>query len=212
METGTSRSAALGLAAIALALGGCGGKAHSSSSPGRSSREAISGAPGRSQRAASGPFDWLHPGPSPVGWPVASIPAGAAMPYPPGWRRIESDRGTATAAFLNSHHQFLGYLNLTPRQSNETLTNWGRFRVEHNAAENDRSVSTLAVATGLRFRAARGTCVRDAYTTRTGTRYIELACLVSGKALSAVIVGASPPRSWPRISPLLERAISSTIT
>jgi hypothetical protein len=54
--------------------------------------------------------------------------------------------------------------------------------------------------------------VRDSYRTRFGTRYVELACLVSGARASTVIVGASPPESWSTISPLLERAISSLRT
>ncbi len=133
---------------------------------------------------------------------------GAAMPYPPGWRRIASDPGTASAALLDRRHRFLGYLNLTPRQGKETLADWPRFRPEHNASENERDVRTLAVGTGLRFSAGHGTCVRDAYTTTTDTRYIEIACLVVGRKSGVVIVGASASRAWPRISPMLERAIS----
>jgi hypothetical protein len=205
MEMGISRSAALGLAAFAFALAGCGEKPSS-----RAARPNPSPL-GRPHSAAPASFDWLQPGSPPSGWRVASIPGGATIAYPPDWKRIESDPGTATAAVLSPQHRFLGYLNLTPRQGNETLTNWARFRVEHNAQENDRDVRTLAVGTGLRFRTGRGSCVRDAYTTRTGTSYIELACLVSGNGTSAVIVGASPPQSWAQISPLLERAISSAL-
>jgi hypothetical protein len=134
------------------------------------------------------------------------------MPYPPGWRRISGDAGTATAVLFDRDHRFLGYLNITPRQSNETLANWGRFRVEHNSEEHDRGITTLAAASELRFRTGRGACIRDAYTTSAGTRYIELACLVVGSKASTVIVGASPPRSWGRISPTLERAIASMTT
>lgn len=165
-----------------------------------------------SSTALTGAFDWLHPGLPPAGWTVLAIRNGAAMSYPPGWKRIVSDSGTATAAVFDGRDHFLGYLNLTPRQSTETLANWGRFRIEHNAEENDRNVTTLAAAAGLRFRTGQGACVRDAYITNTGTRYIELACLVTGKRSSAVVVGASPPTAWARISPLLERAISSLST
>ena len=131
------------------------------------------------------------------------------MPIPPGWKRIKGDTGTATAALLDAHHHFVGYLNLTPRQSNETLANWGRFRVAHNADENDRNVKLLAVGAGLRFRGGHGSCVRDSYATTVGTHYIELACLVVGRRASVVIVGASPPGTWAHVSPLLEQAISS---
>jgi hypothetical protein len=153
-------------------------------------------------------FGWLRSGPPPSGWPVVVIPIGAAMPYPPGWQRIASDRGTASAALFDRRHDFLGYLNLTPRQSSETLADWSRFRLAHNADEHEHDVRTLAVGTGLRFSAGHGTCVRDVYTTSTNTRYIEIACLDVGRRSSVVIVGASPAQDWARISPLLERAIS----
>lgn len=130
------------------------------------------------------------------------------MPYPPGWLRIASDSGTASAALFDRGHHFLGYLNLTPRQSHETLANWTRFRPEHNAEEDEHDVRTLAVGRGISFTAGHGTCVRDAYTTITHTRYIEIACLDVGRRSSVVIVGASPSNAWGRISPILKRAIA----
>jgi hypothetical protein len=130
------------------------------------------------------------------------------MPYPPGWRRVSGDQGTATAVLMNADHAFSGYLNLTPRQGEESLRNWGSFRVGHNAREGDRNIQTLAVSAGLRFRTGRGRCVRDAYTTGAGDRFVELACLVEGKKATSVIVGAAPPRMWARMSRVIERAIS----
>lgn len=130
------------------------------------------------------------------------------MPYPRGWERLKGDAGTATAALLDGNHHFIGYLNLTPRRSSETPANWGRFRVAHNAEENDRNIKLLAVGTGLRFRAGHGSCVRDSYATSSGRHYVELACLIAGRNASVVIVGASPPATWARMSPVLERAIS----
>jgi hypothetical protein len=134
------------------------------------------------------------------------------MSYPPRWHKIKGDAGTATAVLQNSHHDFLGYLNLTPRQGHETLANWRFFRVAHNAHEGDRSVKTLAASGRLRFRSGRGTCVRDAYATTTGARFIELACLVTGPKAPSVIVGAAPPHAWGRIAPSIERAISALTT
>jgi hypothetical protein len=133
------------------------------------------------------------------------------MSYPTGWRRIGGDPGTATVALI-VRHRFLGYLNVTPRQGSETLTGWQRFRVKHNAEEGDRAVVTLASGSGLRFRSGSGSCVRDAYRTTSGTRYVEIACLVAGRLATSVIVGAAPPDQWPRISPLIERAISAFVT
>jgi hypothetical protein len=83
----------------------------------------------------------------------------------------------------------------TPRQGNETLTNWGRFRVEH-IEESDRS-ATLSVGTELRFRAGHGTCIRDAYTTGRGRDTSNLHAPISGKRASAVMVGVSPHRRGP---------------
>jgi hypothetical protein len=130
------------------------------------------------------------------------------MPYPPGWRRIKTDRGTTTAALLGPGGRYLGYLNATPRQGKETLTDWRTFRVEHNHDEGDRSVTRLAAATGLRFLTGHGSCVKDAYTSGTGVHYIEIACLVAGAKASTVIVGAAPPSAWARVSGSIERAIS----
>jgi hypothetical protein len=142
---------------------------------------------------------------------VARIATGASMPYPPSWRRVRGDAGTATAVLM-SGHRFLGYLNVTPRQGDESLSTWGSFRVAHNAREGDRSVRKLASAQGLRFRTGRGSCVRDAYTTKTGGQYVEVACLVAGAKTASVIVGAAPPEMWAQLSPSIQRAISSLMT
>jgi hypothetical protein len=134
------------------------------------------------------------------------------MPYPPLWRPATSDRGTATAVLVDGRERYLGYLNVTPRQANETLPNWASFRTDHNMEEGDRNVRRLAAAGGLRFSTGRGSCIRDSYTTKTGARFIELACLVDGARASSVIVGAAPPQLWPKMAPVLERAISSFTT
>jgi hypothetical protein len=179
MGTATSRAALGALAALGLAA--CGAPA-----------------------GAVRPFAWLSPRAAPSAWPVATISSGAAMPYPPSWQRTRGDRGTATAVRLDQRGHIVGYLNLTPQQGTESAANGRTFRTEHNADEGDRHVRTLATAGGLRFRSGSGACVKDSYTTGTGARYVELACLVRG----SVIVGAAPPQAWPGIAPLIERAIS----
>ncbi len=131
------------------------------------------------------------------------------LSYPPGWHPLAGDRGTATAALRNGAGGFIGYLNVTPRQGAETLASWSSFRVRHNAAEGDRDVALQAAAGNLRFRGGHGACVRDAYTTQTGSRFIELACLVQGAHAAAVILGAAPPPDWAQVAPLLERAIAA---
>jgi len=139
---------------------------------------------------------------------VARTPNGASLPYPPQWRRAHGDPGTATAVLIDSRERIAGYLNVTPRQGNEQLSNWSSFRPDHNRDEGDRNVTTLAAATGLRFHTGSGTCVKDAYTTAVGTHYIELACLVRGRT-SSVIVGAALAENWDAVAPVLQRAISA---
>ena len=155
------------------------------------------------------PFAWVTPQSVPRGWNVVQIPAGAQLAYPPGWDRTHGDAGTATAALLGAGGRYLGYLNVTPRQGAEKLAGWASFRVAHNAEEGDRNVVRLADATGLRFLSGSGSCVKDSYTTTTRARYVEIACIVQGPTSTSVIVGATPLRSWARISPLLERAIAA---
>ncbi len=184
MGTATSRRAALA-AISALALAGCG----SGSKPNQ--------------------FGWLRPGPAPAGWHAVSIADGATLAYPPGWRRVHGDAGTATAIQYGPGRRVVGYLNITPRQGAESPSNWTTFRVDHNGDEGDRNVVRLDAGTHLRFRTGGGSCVRDSYSTISGARYVELACLVAGAHTSAVIVGASPPAAWPRVSADIERAISA---
>jgi hypothetical protein len=203
METATSRPALLALAALALAFaaGGCGGSASTTAST-----------TARTQTVPAGSaFAWLNPGPAPASWHAVTIATGATLPYPATWHLVAGDKGTATAVLLDGHH-YLGYLNLTPRQANETVANWPSFRIAHNADEGDRNVKSLAVGRDLHFRSGRGVCVRDSYTTPTSAKFIEIACLVGGPKRLSVIVGAAPPGSWTTIAPSLERAISSFTT
>lgn len=225
MATATSRRAAVGVLALALSAAGCGGSSAPSvpgggapSVPGGGVASApgagVASVPGGGVASVpgAGAFAWLRPAPSPAGWRVARIASGAAMPYPPSWRPTRGDAGTATAVLLGSGRRFLGYLNITPRQGGEAPSTWGSFRVAHNADEGDREVRQLAAAQGLRFRTGHGSCVRDAYTTSTGVRFVELACLVAGPKAASVIVGAAPPEIWAKIAPSIELAISAMTT
>ena len=100
MATGTSRSGrrrAAWLAAFAaiVALAVCGGATSSSTT--------------------SGAFSWLHAERAPHGWRVAKLPA-AALAYPPGWRGIESDPGTVSAALNGPRRRIVRYLNVSSQQ------------------------------------------------------------------------------------------------
>ena len=162
-----------------------------------------------SHRRSSGPFAWLHPASPPTGWKVARS-SGGALAYPPGWRPITTDPGTASVALLGGGDRIDGYLNATPKQGAETLANWSRFRPEHNLGEGDRSVHLIASANHLSFRSGPGSCVIDDYTTSKAT-YREIACLVSGPRSSAVVVAAAPIALWHQQAATLERAVSSFV-
>jgi len=110
---------------------------------------------------------------------------------------------------MRSNGAITGYLNITPQGGEETLANWPSFRPAHNLDEGDRDLVPLASTSGLRFTDGHGSCVKDSYSTSTDRRYTEIACIVRGEAATTVIVAAATPGRWPRLSPTLERAISS---
>ena len=159
-------------------------------------------------RRAPATFAWLNPASAPAGWTEARIAGGATLAYPPGWRSIKTDPGTASAALLSRGGRIDGFLNATPKQGKETLANWSRFRPAHNRGEGDQDVRLIASARDLKFRAGRGSCVIDTYTTSKAS-YREIACLVSGRRSSAVIVGAAPVELWNQQAATLRRAVSS---
>jgi hypothetical protein len=161
-------------------------------------------------RRASEPFAWLRPAPPPSGWIVARTEGGATLAYPPGWRPIKTDPGTASAALLGGGGRIDGFLNATPKQGAETLANWSRFRPEHNRREGDRSVRLIASSSGLAFRGGRGSCVIDTYAISRAA-YREIACLVSGPSSSAVVVAAAPIELWNHQAATLKRAVSSFV-
>jgi hypothetical protein len=214
MGTGISRVGAV-VAALILGLAGCGGSGTSAGGGGSSqgggggSSQAAGGGSGHAGGGGSthAAFSWLHPQPPPAGWRAARIPTGATLAYPPNWRRQHSDPGTATAVLREPSGSYLGYVNLTPRQGAESLSNWSSFRIEHNADEGDRNVKRLAAGAGLRFLAGHGSCVKDSYTTAVGAHYVEIACIVAGRSGESVIVAAAPPTAWAHESATLEREI-----
>jgi hypothetical protein len=134
------------------------------------------------------------------------------MFYPSGWKPARGDAGTGTAVLEGPHGRLLGYLNVTPRQGDESLSNWAQFRAAHNAREGDREVKREASAQNVRFRTGTGSCVRDRYVTSSGASYIELACLVKGSTTTSVIVAATPPGDWAKLSAQLYRALSAFTT
>src|ERR1700729_2487721 len=171
---------------------------------------ALAGCGGSGRDPASGPFGWLRPASPPTGWNVARTQGGAVLAYPPGWKPLKTDPGTASMALLGGGERIDGYLNATPRQGNETLADWNRFRPQHNQDEGERDVRVLATTTTALFRSGRGACVIDNYTPSKAS-YREIACLVSGPGSSAVVVAAAPIALWDQQAATLQRAVSSFV-
>jgi hypothetical protein len=193
---GRRRTAAIGATAVALILLGV--------------FVALTPGDQRSHGRPAGAFAWLRPAPAPADWKVTRISGGATLSYPPGWKPLKSDPGTATAGLIRGGDEddIVGYLNATPRQGEETLENWASFRPDHNRDEGDRSVHLIASSTGLPFRGGHGSCVIDDYTTPRAT-YREIACFASGPRSSAVVVAAAPISSWNQEVATLRRAVSA---
>jgi hypothetical protein len=163
--------------------------------------------PATSQQRA---FAWLRPSPAPPTWQVSRLPGGGSrLAYPRGWLPIKTDPGTASAAVRSRSGGIQGYLNATPQQGPETLSNWRSFRPDHNRQEGDLNVVPVASATNVPFRGGRGSCVIDSYTSSTGRQYREIACIVAGRTATTVVVGAAPPSHWQQEAPVLERSISA---
>jgi hypothetical protein len=200
---GLARRAATLLAAAAVApvligaaLAGC-----------QSAASAIVGIGGRPVPAVPP----IVPRAAPAGWHLAALPDGTAvLAYPPVMRAIAGDQGEVSAARLSPSGAYLLYLNSTPRQGAETLSDWPLFRVQHQRAEDAKAVRMLAASHGVRFVGGTGTCVIDSYVTRVhSNHYTEMACLVRGRTGESVIVAAAPTSGWSRASGLLLRAIAA---
>ncbi len=157
-------------------------------------------------------FSSLRARPGPAGWTQATIASGnATLFYPADWKPSPGDRGTVTAALRDITGADRGYLNVTPHQGAEPVNNrWAAFRTRRNREEGDQHVHQLAAADGLRFRDARGSCVIDDYLSRVGAHpYREIACIVTGRRHTSVLVAAALKPDWPAVGPILQRAASA---
>jgi hypothetical protein len=206
--TVTARYRAAVLPAIACTLvavaGGCGGGGYGSASAAPSSVSATAAV----VQPLVQPLSLLGSAPAPAGWHLVRAAGGATLPYPPSWRALAGDRGTVSAALLDGHGHFVGYLNLTPRQGAESESNWASFRPDHNREEGDTHVHVIASRKGLRLGGGRASCVEDSYSTSTDARYVELACLIAGQR-PVVALGAAPPGNWRAQAPVIARALSA---
>jgi len=104
----------------------------------------------------------------------------------------------------------LVYLNVTPRQGDETLQDWAGFRLGHLRGDGTTAVHLDGVSPLLDFRGGQGRCVIDNYTTKIHrNQYQEIACFVRGTHAASVLVAATSAKTWRAYQPLLDRVVSS---
>jgi hypothetical protein len=213
MHVYRSRAAAAvaGMAAgviAALALSGCAG----TTSAGGTSASKASGA-GQQPTRHRGPagFAWFHSRATPDSWHRVSLPNGTAvLSYPQSLHPLHGDKGTVTAGITTKSGSVLVYLNVTPKQGDETLRNWPDFRVQHLLEDNASAATRAGQATGLEFRGGQGSCVLDSYTTKAhANHYREIACFVQGAHGASVLVAATAAADWASYAGLLEEAVNA---
>ena len=78
-----------------------------------------------------------------------------------------------------------------------------RYRLSREEGEGAKAILEP------RLRDSRGSCVIDQYSTASGQRYRELACIVAGARSTTVVVGAAPSSRWSRFGPEINRAVES---
>ena len=165
------------------------------------------------QQAAAGlaGFAWFRPGSPPAAWLRATLPGQrATLSYPGSLRPQRTDRGTVTFGRDSRSGAVLVYLNVTPRQGEETLRDWPAFRLDHLREDDATTVHLDGVSPLLDFRGGQGRCVIDNYTTKIHrNQYQEIACFVQGTHAASVLVAATSARTWRAYQPLLDRVVSS---
>ena len=156
-------------------------------------------------------FTWFRPGSPPAAWLRARLPGQhATLSYPNSLRPMHGDHGTVTVGRDSRSGAVLVYLNVTPRQGDETLRDWPRFRLDHLRGDGETAVHVDGVSPALAFRGGRGRCVIDSYITKIhGNHYQEIACFVQGTHAASVLVAATSTGTWRAYQPLLDQVVSS---
>jgi hypothetical protein len=113
-------------------------------------------------------------------------------------------------ALLNSAGTYLGYLNVTPHQGDETLRDWTAFRLRHLLGDDTVSVHADAMVQSVRTAAAVRSCVTDDYVTTIGHHHFhEVACYVTSGSVGSVVVAATPSGDPAHVWNELERAAAA---
>jgi hypothetical protein len=164
-------------------------------------------------QAAPAGFAWFRSQSAPAGWLQASLAGqSGVLSYPRMLRPMPGDAGTVTYGLNTRAGAALVYLNVTPRQSGETLRNWPGFRTEHLREDGETDVRIDATSGTLSFRGGRGRCVVDDYTTKVrNNHYREIACYVQGATgahPASVLIAATRAVTWAQYGTLLERVVN----
>ena len=150
---------------------------------------------------------------TPAGWSRSgslNSSSRATIAYPPTFAPIGGDAGTVSFAVSSPQNAVRAYLNVTPRQGNETLGDFAAFRVHLIAGDDDLHVHRESAAEGLAFQGGRGSCVTDDYLTRVRhNHYREIACFVVGRRGGVVVVAAATTSEWNYFEPELHLAVAS---
>jgi hypothetical protein len=192
----------------AFALSACAG---TTSAGGTSASKASAAGQQPARHSEPAGFTWFHSRPTPDSWHRVWLPDGTAvLSYPQSLRPLLGDKGTVTAGITTKSGFVVVYLNVTPRQGNETLRNWPDFRVQHLLADNASAATRAGQAMGLAFRGGQGSCVLDSYTTKArANHYQEIACFVQGAHGASVLVAATAATDWGSYAGLLEEAVNA---
>jgi len=196
-------------AAVMAPVTACGGGSTPAQPP-ASHAPAAASATSPAPTAPAG-FAWFRPGPAPKDWLRVSLPGQrATLSYPGSLRPMHGDPGTVTVGSTSPSGAVLVYLNVTPRQGDETLRDWPSFRVDHLREEGQAVLRVDGVSPSLSFRGGQGRCVIDSYTTKIhGNHYREIACYIRGAHAASVLVAAAPAAAWRDTAALLEKVVSS---
>jgi hypothetical protein len=158
-----------------------------------------------------GSFGWLASTTPPASWARLTVPSGVGtLSSPPGFRTVEGDPGTLSVALRSRAGTYLGYLNVTPHQGDETLRDWAAFRLSHLLDDDAISVHEDAKATALRTASGARSCVIDDYVTTTDHHHFhEVSCYVVSGSQSSVVVAATPSGDPAHVWTELERAVAA---